>query len=172
MPAIPLIKVLAADRTQAEAVQSADWIDGNFEECVFTEKGGKIDVCVLGQEKPGVCHGFAGKGIELSEIPMERVDKVGEAADALQADIPLEIALDDQPLRRAADDRLSREVAELEVLRDPGLVELEGEGMTIADLRVDEEADVDAEWFARVRHTARGGRKNSGFRIRKPVNSL
>jgi hypothetical protein len=97
--------------------------------------------------------------------------KICQAADALEIHVATEIALDDETLGRAADDGFPLEIAQFEVVSDLNLVELEGESVTVADFLVDKETDIDAKWFAWVRHRERR-RKNSGFRIRKPVSSL
>jgi len=146
------VEVLSTVDAQTLAIGFADRVDGNLQHGKFTQEFFHIEVSVFRQEQTRFRDRTLVKGIQLGKFPIEFLNEIRQAAHAIDCGFGGKIPLDDQSLRGLADIDISLKVAKFKFAVEVDLLEIERKVVVIADLFMNDEADVEAKGFFRVRH--------------------
>jgi hypothetical protein len=155
MTAIALVEVLSAFLAQTFAFGLAQRADGNFEQGIFAEELGKVEMRVFGQKQFRLGFGAFVKGVHLGEGPIQFVLKIHQTTYTIERDFCGKIRLHDQALRRLADIDNALEIAQLQVVAEGDGIEYEREIVVVPEFLMDDESDIETKRFFGRRHFIR-----------------
>ncbi len=150
MSAIPDVEILAADRAQSSAIGLAGRIDGNLQQCILANERLKVNLGIFWNYEPGFADALLIEGKELGHGPSQVLIEGLEAAAALELRPGGELASEKQSLGCPADIEQARQVPDLEIGAQNDPINVEWELVGVADFLVHDEADIEAQWLARV----------------------
>ena len=157
MSAVPFVQVLAADEAQPAAIRvDRAGLIGTSSKCILTHERLQIDLGVFRHQESELRERLLIDGVELGQAPVEKLVKRRQAAYAAQFRACREVTGEEQSLRGAADGKVTHELTHLQVRAQLELRQVKVKLVAVADLLVQDEADVDAQGIACVAHGANG----------------
>ena len=146
------VQILTTFDTQAFASRIMQGLDRHFEQGIFTQDGGEVNLCAFRQDHTHFIDQLIVEGIQLGDLPGQVMRKILQAAYTFNRRVAFKAALNDESLLRAPNVYRARHIAELEVVNDD-LTDVKRKFVAVADFLMHDKTDIDAEWFAGIRHS-------------------
>ncbi len=131
MSTIADVQVLSANGTESFAIGVVQRIDWNFEQGIFTQEGSKVNV--------------------LCELRAKWIWEFPQASHAFQLGVSGKFSLHYETLGSATDIYFADKILQLKIF-EFDFVKFKRDFVAIADLFMNNEADIDSEWFSWIRH--------------------